>query len=377
MKKLFIILSLFLLALGSAQAQDSLFASSSLHVPLSPAMIQSAVPQTSIVAFRQTYEAYSIETCYVSASTVLPFVTVTIDNGSRVEHWRLDPACVPATGSDGHMAIVNYNTGSVYEMWQAVWHGASALSAGGGVDYAISGDCVTANANFRSTASGIAGLCGQIQLAEWQALFGCDGTVPHTLTGAIPSGFVNGNRTSGFVAPAVGSETQGTNPNGYRMGELFTIDQSVNIDTLTSYSPVTRTLLRTVQRYGLMLGDSGGQTSGGGAVAVIRIERDALITACHVSDDGSIPRIESEVTAFLRQYGLLRITNNPTFTPTPFATNGTPSATIRPSATLGFTPIFTPTATITRTPVNLTPTVIGTPEQCGVIRQPHLSINCP
>lgn len=359
MKRLFVFLFLLLSTLSLAYGQSSnptLFPLSPLRTPIPSNATY--IAETRIGTFRNTFTDYSgsYGGCRVPVGTTLPLVRVTVTSSGRVENWQIPTTCRPDTGSDHHLNAANYNTGFLYECWDCTWNSSNtAISAGGAVDYAISGSGITSNPNHRTTAAGFSEAMGQIRLEDMLA---CDTALPHGLTIALPRWAIS----TGFISPAVGGEERGTGgSSAIPMGTRFALPRSLNVDSLPNIQPFTRTVLRAAQTYGLLVAD--GNSSGNylsrpngadyAATATFRVEPNTLESVCGVDNDSVLTTVGSEIGNVIATYGLYRVTFNSIGTVTPVI--------VSPTATR--TPTRTPTivsTSITVTP-SRTPTGVFTP----------------
>jgi hypothetical protein len=378
----FIVLSTFVFLLLSQiqvmPAQAQTFPGSEFY-PQSPlrVLIPSNATYTrnnQIGTLRNAFEQWECPVTRVPSTENAPLVTVTNPYG-RVERWPIPTRARAATGADGHMCVVNYRTGIVYEFYQARWTGSTTISAGGMVAYPMNTTGVSNPTNRRVTASGFANTVGMVKRDDFLNANGVldinNAVIRHALTMAIPRGIAS----QGFIAPAIAGDTNGqAGSSGIPMGARFALPRNLNIDAL-NVDPVVKVILRAVRDYGVFVSDTSGTLPyQGKQIGIMEFETGLLpqlYGSGRINDDFA-QSIQEQVFAVINQHGLFRVTGGTVTAPTntPVVTN---TPTIRPSSTftlvptftrtptntplptLTRTPTFTPTATLTRTPT-FTPT---------------------
>ncbi|MFN8374445.1 MAG: hypothetical protein U0694_16405 [Anaerolineae bacterium] len=300
------IITLVLLpASAPAEAAYSLYPSSVFLQPIPAGANYVLEPRIS--TFRHGSEAYAAPVYRVAAGTALPNVIVTNIYG-RVENWPIPTGAQPATGSDGHMVIINYDSGFVYEFFQAQWTSGSTIEASSMVAYPINGNGISNPARYRVTASGVANTNGMIMRDDFDNGGGLDPNLPilHALSIHLPSSMI---APGGFVAPAVGGEAAGTDRSENRvpMGAHFAIPAGVDVNSLAVH-PLTRAILRAARDYGMYVTDaSGAGTYNGGNIGRLEIEPGLLQAMFGVSGDSLMDQVMQEIGAVVAQYGVHRI----------------------------------------------------------------------
>jgi hypothetical protein len=156
---------------------------------------------------------------------------------------RVPSAAVPATGTDGHLCIVN---GDIeYDLWQAHIDGTTLRSSWGGM-----GSITGPGTNFKATAAGfgIAGL--QVRACEVKA-----GLINHALT--LTADYCNGQ----IIPPAQGSQGRvapaGDTAGRAGMGQRFWLDYTDA--QIAAIQPAwQRPFARALRDFGGFIGDTGG-----------------------------------------------------------------------------------------------------------------------
>jgi len=320
--------------------------------------------ETRIGTFRPGYEVWACPVYRVPATESWPLVTVTNTYSGRIERWPIPTYAVPAAEQDAQICVVDYRTMTAYEFIDARWTSSSTISAGGMMSFPLSGDGISNPPYRRVNAAGFANTNGMIKLEDFinPATGQVDGSNPiinHALNMNIPPSILTPNT---YVAPAVGGEEAGTNPDGLPVGARLALPRDLNVDAL-NVSPITRAILRAARDYGVYIfGGNGSSPYRGNNVGTLEVETGVLSDVYGgASNDIYMDTIADEVFNVIAQYGLYRVTDGtgptptntsvpPTSTPRPTNTPVPPTATPRPSST----PL--PTATFTVTP---RPTDVG------------------
>ncbi|NWF70899.1 MAG: hypothetical protein HXY40_17580, partial [Chloroflexi bacterium] len=343
------------------------------------------VRETRFGSFRQGQEVWGAPVYRVAAGSTVPLVTITNTYSGRVETWPIPTSALPAAEEDGHMAVVHYGNGLVYEFYAAVWTSPTTISAGGMASFPISGSGVSNPPFRRVTAAGLANTFGMVMREDFinpsTGQLDSTRTINHALAVLLPFSILG---TNTYVAPAVGGEEGGTaGVNGIPMGAWFALPRSLNVDALSGIHPFTRQLLRAARDYGMYVSDAANPPQyNGNNVGTIEVEPGLIQALYGVSGDSLISRIQQEVYNVVVTAGIYRVngggvtqlpSETPTFTRTP---TSAATATRTPSPTMTRTPSVTPTATrtptsaatatrtpsptMTRTP-SVTPTATRTP----------------
>ena len=162
---------------------------------------------------------------------------------------RIPAAARPAAGSDGHLAVVDQETGWEYDFWQArdraADGGALAVSWGGRTE--ITGDGRGSNA----TAAHFGLLAGIIRAAEMEA-----GRIDHAL-------FMTVSCTADrAVYPALGlAKTCPMPTDAPAVGQHLWLDMSSDEIAALDVPDWKKTILRALAQYGGFIGDTGGNTA--------------------------------------------------------------------------------------------------------------------
>jgi hypothetical protein len=176
------------------------------------------------------------------------------------EHWgtcalegmriQVPDAAKPATGSDGHMTVVDQASGWEYDMWQVKQKpsGGGQIVTSWGGKTRIDGDGLGSDA----VAAEYGTMAGKLRIQELEA-----GRINHAL-------FMFVNCDSGkAVFPAVHNgracdEIGQSNSNAPSMGQRFQLDMSAaQIDAL-NVPEWKKTILHAMAEYGMYVGDTGG-----------------------------------------------------------------------------------------------------------------------
>jgi hypothetical protein len=148
----------------------------------------------------------------------------------------IPPGTPIAPGSDGHLAVADPITNSVYNLWMAK-DGGRAWTAGWGSIVPLDGDGRETNGS--STGAGIARFAAVVREAELAS-----GVIPHALF------FSTNMATPGqFRYPA--TKTDGSNDDGMPttipVGARVQLDPSVDVDALPNLTPAERTVAKALQ----------------------------------------------------------------------------------------------------------------------------------
>jgi hypothetical protein len=151
----------------------------------------------------------------------------------------------PDPSLDAHMTILDPASGCEFDLygahrttggWQAVW--ANSTRIGGPGIYP---------AGMGPTAAGFAGDAGLIWPRELAA-----GRIEHALFFAYPF-----TKQGGPAWPATSSDGRSTNVGAIPEGTRVRLNPKLNLDSL-SLAPYQRTIAEALQKYGMILGDTGG-----------------------------------------------------------------------------------------------------------------------
>jgi hypothetical protein len=201
-------------------------------------------------------------TLYVVPSGT-PTVRVQLDPGSwkvalqqTMEAVPIPAGAVPAVGPDAHMTVWQPSTDRLWEFFKARkladgWHAAtggamSSASRSAGY-YSTDSWPGLSQSWWGATATSLPVIAGTMTIAELRA-----GVVPHALALNIPYA-----RPKVFSWPAQRTDGTSTDPNAIPEGARFRLDPALDIDNL-NLPPVTRTMAKAAQRYGMIVRDQTG-----------------------------------------------------------------------------------------------------------------------
>jgi hypothetical protein len=150
----------------------------------------------------------------------------------------------PDPAGDGHMTVLDLRRGCEYDLFRARKRAGGAWAADWANRIELSGDGIYSG-GLSARGSGFATLAGVILPEELR-----DGAIRHALLFSYP--YVRGG---GPVLPA--TESDGTSAERYALpdGARLQLDPSFDVDSLPA--GWQRTVARALQRYGMILGDTG------------------------------------------------------------------------------------------------------------------------
>lgn len=263
-----------------------------------------------IGTFRHGYEEWSMPVYRLESSADIPLVTVTNRYSGRTAEWPIPTDAVPASASDGHMAVINQEANIIYEFWATKWLDDGSIQAGGMMSFPLDGPGISDPPHYRVTAAGFAVTSGMILREDFidptTGALSADDPIDHALTTSLPFALVT---QGGYVSPAVGGETQGeAGLEGVPMGALLAVDPALDVDALDVH-PFTRELLRAARDYGLYVIDTNGASEYNDLyVGSIRIEPGLIAELYGEDDDDLRDTVAAEVYAVLQDSGLYRVT---------------------------------------------------------------------
>jgi hypothetical protein len=173
----------------------------------------------------------------------------------------------PDPEADGHLTIVDRANGCEYDLygarrsadgWTAQWANSLPVDGNGIYPYGLS-----------TRASGFAPLAGLIWPDELAA-----GEIQHALLFAYPY-----TRAGGPVTPATASDGKTDSEKALPIGARVQLDPSLDLRTL-GLEGYELTIARALQRYGMILGDTGG------ALALYAVNAHSLSRPAY---DGLLP----------------------------------------------------------------------------------------
>jgi hypothetical protein len=198
-----------------------------------------------------------------------PTVRVQLDDNTQ--WWRKSlqeafdavpiPAdAMPAQNNDAHMTIWQPATDRLWEFfrarkladgWHASWGGAIEHVSGSPGYYDESSWPGLSAPYWGATATSLPVIAGTMMVDELQA-----GNIPHALALNIPWA-----RPNVYAWPAQRSDGKSTDPDAIPEGARFRLDPRLDIDKL-NLPPLTRTIAKAAQRYGMIVRDQTGQAVG-------------------------------------------------------------------------------------------------------------------
>jgi hypothetical protein len=172
---------------------------------------------------------------WASSASPTRLLNVPIPRGAR-----------PDSELDAHMTVIDRSTGCEYDFyaahkgpdgWQALWANSTRTGGTGVYPYGLS-----------SKASGFAGGAGLVWPEELRA-----GRIDHALFMSFPF-----TKAGGPVAPATSSDGRTARwPASIPIGARIQLDPKLKLGKL-GLKPYERTVARALQRYGMIVGDTGG-----------------------------------------------------------------------------------------------------------------------
>ncbi|HWH10009.1 MAG TPA: hypothetical protein VG165_02695 [Solirubrobacteraceae bacterium] len=193
---------------------------------------------------RPVYFASSSDPLYTVHCTE-PWGTCAIE-GATI---NIPATATAASGSDGHMSVIDTVTGTEYDFWQA-----GALPAPGGtLDIAWGGSTQIGGNGLGSaaTAADFGSYAGVVRLEELQA-----GAINHALFmyASCDSGtFVYPASKSGASCSSIGQSNTNAPPMGTRL-QLNMTDAQISALAVPAWK---KTILTAMAHYGLIMGDTG------------------------------------------------------------------------------------------------------------------------
>lgn len=154
-------------------------------------------------------------------------------------------AAEPDPSLDAHMTIIDSDSNCEFDLygahksaegWEAIWMNSTRLSGAG-----------VYPAGMGTTASGFAGNAGLIWPQELR-----NGGINHALLFAYPF-----TKAGGPVWPATSSDGLSSAPGAMPEGTRIQLNPSLDVSSL-SLPPYEEVIAKALQRYGMILGDTGG-----------------------------------------------------------------------------------------------------------------------
>jgi hypothetical protein len=229
--------------------------------PNSSAMVDTLVASANARGFAIASNEWTVPVYYADATT--PRHDVAIAGQPPGAHYDpafvhdvprvmrdvpIPPEAAPDPQIDGHMTVIDEGSGCEYDLygaskvgstWHALWANRISTRSNGVYQHGLS-----------TRGTGFAPLAGMIWPEELQA-----GRIDHALMFAFPT-----TRAGGPVLPATASDGKTVDPNAIPQGARVQLDPELDLDTL-DLTPTERIIARALQRYGMLLGDTGGALS--------------------------------------------------------------------------------------------------------------------
>jgi hypothetical protein len=229
--------------------------------PNSSAMVDTLVASANARGFSVASNEWTVPVYYADETTPRYDVAIAgqppgahydpsfVHDVPRIMHdVPIPPEAAPDPQIDGHMTVIDESTGCEYDFyaaskvgssWRALWANRISTHSNGVYQHGLS-----------TRGTGFAPLAGMIWPEELQA-----GRIDHALMFAFPT-----TRAGGPVLPATASDGKTVDPNAIPQGARVQLDPDLDLDTL-DLTPTERVIARALQRYGMLLGDTGGALS--------------------------------------------------------------------------------------------------------------------
>jgi hypothetical protein len=192
---------------------------------------------------------WTVPVYYAKAST--PRTNVRLTASWRAADWMLRVPipgnAAPDPSSDGHMTIIDRTTGCEFDFYQAK-HESSGWSAGWANSVRLAGKGVYPY-GYSARGSGFANLAGVVWPKELR-----EGAIRHALMFSYPY-----TSSRGAVAPATETDGESSRSDALPEGARLQLDPSLDLGKL-GLSRAAYTIGKALQRYGMYLGDTGGDS---------------------------------------------------------------------------------------------------------------------
>ncbi len=154
---------------------------------------------------------------------------------------------VPAEGSDGHLAVWEPDSDTLWEFWKAVRRPDGTWQAcwGGRIDR-VSEAGGAFEFPYGVAASGLAHTGYMVTLQEAR-----EGRIEHAMGLVVP------DPAKGHVYPATRSDGDARDPAALKEGTRLRLDPGIDVESLP-LTPLGRAIARAAQRYGFIVTDRGG-----------------------------------------------------------------------------------------------------------------------
>jgi hypothetical protein len=214
-------------------------------------MVQTVVQAGAAQGFLVAARRWTVPVYYADATTPKVSVAMTASwaPATTMTGVPMPANAAPDPSTDGHMAVLDKSTGCEYDFWKATRSSTGAWSAGWGNSLMASGTGVYPN-GLSARGSGFGLGAGLVSKPELTA-----GAINHALVFSFPT-----TKAGGPVLPATESDGQSSAAGAIPEGAHLQLDPSLDLSTFGLLG-WQLTIARTLQRYGMILGDSGGGVS--------------------------------------------------------------------------------------------------------------------
>jgi hypothetical protein len=217
----------------------------------SPVFVQSIVDAARDKGWLVAAKRWTVPIYLADQGSALQTFSLTADwaPASRISGVPVPAAAAPDPTSDGHLAIVDPLRGCEYDFWKAAKGADGSWSAAWGNALPLDGPGVFPQ-GVSARGSGFALTAGVIRPGELAR-----GVIDHALVFSYPY-----TKAGGPVAPATESDGQSTLPGALPEGARLQLDPTLDLSAF-GLSSWQVTIARALQRYGMILGDTGGGVS--------------------------------------------------------------------------------------------------------------------
>lgn len=234
---------------ASTSAWNTPIAANTLTDADSAAIVAALTTDPSKIA-ADLYE-YGTPVYEADASTPRVKVTCTMNWGDCFLTHQLVPIpdnAAAASGSDGHLVVVDRTSGYSYELWQARKINTTTWSASWGAVLPLDGDGRSTPVTNNAVGAGISRLAGLVRVNEIR-----NGDIPHALV------FSSAKACRGsYRYPATTTDGNSSAANCIPEGARIQLDPSIDVDSIAGITPGERTIAKALQTYGAYVGDTGG-----------------------------------------------------------------------------------------------------------------------
>lgn len=234
---------------ASTSAWNTPIAANTLTDADSAAIVAALTTDPSKIA-ADLYE-YGTPVYEADASTPRVKVTCTMNWGDCFLTHQLVPIpdnAAAASGSDGHLVVVDRTSGYSYELWQARKINTTTWSASWGAVLPLDGDGRSTPVTNNAVGAGISRLAGLVRVNEIR-----NGDIPHALV------FSSAKACRGsYRYPATKTDGNSSAANCIPEGARIQLDPSIDVDSIAGITPGERTIAKALQTYGAYVGDTGG-----------------------------------------------------------------------------------------------------------------------